>query len=66
MDLCLRTVILMDDIKSPEVQTVVATILDISEESVSRGQYAGSVVFHIVARSTDPLAFFSPFRGQME
>lgn len=41
MDLCLRTVIIMDDIKSQEVQTVVTGILDISEESMSRGHYAG-------------------------
>jgi hypothetical protein len=41
MDLCLRTVILMDEIKSPEVQAVVVGILDISEESMSRGHYAG-------------------------
>jgi hypothetical protein len=43
MDLCLRTVIIMDDIKSQEVQTVVTGILDISEESMSRGHYAGYV-----------------------
>jgi hypothetical protein len=44
MDLCLRTVIIMDDIKSQEVQTVVTGILDISEESMSRGHYAGYVL----------------------
>jgi hypothetical protein len=43
MDLCLRTVIIMDDIKSQEVQTVVTGILDISEESMSKGHYAGYV-----------------------
>jgi hypothetical protein len=41
MDLCLRTVILMDDIKSPLVQNLVASILDNSDESIARGQYAG-------------------------
>jgi hypothetical protein len=43
MDLCLRTVIIMDDIKSQEVQRVVVGILDTSEESMSRGHYAGYV-----------------------
>jgi hypothetical protein len=43
MDLCLRTVILMDDIKSKEIQSTVATILDISDESMTRGHYAGYV-----------------------
>ena len=46
MDLCLRTVILMEDIKAPQVQDLVKTILDISDESISRGRYAG-----LVARS---------------
>lgn len=41
MDLCLRTVILMDDIKSKEVQKTVTAILDISDESITRGHYAG-------------------------
>jgi len=43
MDLCLRTVILMDDIKAPIVQAEVTAILDISEQSMSRGHYAGYV-----------------------
>jgi hypothetical protein len=41
MDLCLRTVILMEDIKSTQVQNLVKSILDISDESILRGRYAG-------------------------
>jgi len=41
MEIFLRTMILGESIRSRAVQTLVETVLDISESSIAQGAYAG-------------------------